>query len=245
MPGTSTTLHRLYNMSEFDFSPFNGVLLDVNFFRAQQLVDNALPNRPWFSYPSFTSGTPGTQCPWCTNVTWLGYQDYWSEAIFHTGLSGADDFFFFAPCYHVNGAAPGTCPNMATVADNAAFSATLAELTQMAGYTNRSWVRDHLADWQDGYVLSGMQLPTNQIWRLTGDFGPHNPDPHTLLTQTSPTVIAKIPDRDGGATEIDFGTGSRVVTTTEQSVSRVGLWIESKTTPVRRKCAVDDIHARR
>lgn len=117
MPGTTTTLRRLDNISRFDFSPFNGLLLDVNFFRMSTLATGAKPNKPFFSYPSFTSGKPGTQCPWCTNVTWLGHIDYWYEAIFHLGLMGADDFFYFAPCYHVNGNQdwPNSCPNMATV----------------------------------------------------------------------------------------------------------------------------------
>jgi hypothetical protein len=84
-----------------------------------------------------------------------------------------------------------------------------------------------------------MQLPTDQIWRLTGDFGPDNPDPSSMITQTTPSVMAKITNRDGGATEIDFGSGSRVVDITPQSVSRVGLWVTSKVTPTRRKCAID------
>ena len=242
MPGTSTTLRRLENMSRFDFSPFNGLLLDVNFFRMSTLASGSKPNKPFFSYPSFTSGLPGTQCPWCTNVTWLGHIDYWYEAIFHLGLMGADDFFYFAPCYHVNGNTdwPNSCPNMATVEDNEAFSAALAELTALAGYKNRSWIADHFSDWHDTFVLTGMQLPTKAVWRLSADFPAGDPTPMELVTRTDGGVAVRLVNRDGSAVEVDFGPDSRLATPPQgNSVSRVGLWITSKEMPVRSRCRRD------
>ena len=103
--------------------------------------------RPWPGYKSFTARMwdflPDT-----------GPTHYYQETLLHAALASADAFHYFNPW---NALVYGT---RATMEDHTVLSATLTELTELIGCTDRNWntavpLSASISRWNDSFRLTG------------------------------------------------------------------------------------------
>ncbi len=111
--------------------------------------------------------------PWVASPNYLNFRygfDYqhWQEDVFHLGLSGAKDFLYWR--YSVM----GLDPEGNTIADR-----VLKRLDDLIGFQNARPLSFDYPEWEDGFVLSGMEAGGRRLWRVTP-----NPDVPFTITQS-------------------------------------------------------------
>ncbi|MBX7074381.1 MAG: fibronectin type III domain-containing protein [Pirellulales bacterium] len=145
--------------------------------------------------------------PWVSGRDWLQREyglnhTYYPETIFHTALSGAEDFLFWK-----DSADP-------QVANHTVLNNLLKELDPLVGFEGRKTITFTHAEWDDGYMLTGMEANGRRVYRLT-------PDP--LLSITNLSSGGNVVFRIGGKTvTIPHAT---LYTPPGGSVSNLGYWI--------------------
>lgn len=115
-------------------------------------------------------------------------QDYnhWQEEVFHLALNGVQDFIYWR--YSVMGRDP---------AGNQLASSILDRLDPLVGYENVRplYLNRDYSEWEDPWVLSGMEAGGKRIYRLTP-----NPDAGVTVSQSTvngvPLVIISAPGQE-------------------------------------------------
>ena len=190
-PGSYDLTYRLGSQNDAyvdTWSAYDAFVDDVNIIRSEASTSN-VPIVPWISTPD-----------WMTMSEGLNYT-YYGESVFQAALSGAIDFRLWSPSTDTNSANAQTVSNL------------LSELNALVGYAGGKTITYGGVSWSAGYVMSGMDVNGEHIYRLT-------PDP-TLpinVTSTSNSVSFQI----GGQT-VSFANAHIYTPPTEYS--NLGYWI--------------------
>lgn len=185
---------KLNGQTTFDPSAFNDFLFTVNQMRSMKLSSNN-PVSPWIAPRSKGSAT---YVPFVNT-------DYWQEMVFHVLLTGPDGILFFND------------QEFASLADNQIMSATLKEFDEVAGYTGKKTLVKNLVPWGSDFVLTGMEVNGEKVWRFTPSVSVSSSAASTLVQSTTPVKF-----KTNQAT-IVFPEGSIFKPT--NPVSNKGYWI--------------------
>ena len=170
------------------WNSYDAFVADVKLLRTQTATSD-LPLTPWISSPGWLQQDQGKDFV------------HYAEMVLHAGLNGAQDFLWWK--YTSQADAIGT----------QLISRLLKELDSLVGFVDRRVITRGNVDFDDGYVLSGMEAGGRRVYRLT-------PDPSKAVTVLSST----------GTVRIQIGT--QTVTIPHASIysppnplSNLGFWI--------------------
>lgn len=190
-----------YSGAVFEADAFHQTLYNANYFKN---LLAATPNgniNIWIAEHDY---------PYGTHVNNTGY---WTETLFHLGMLDPNPFliYMYTPDFKDK---PGVYDaRMVTI------SQVLAELTRVAGYSDRKVIPTP-ADWNLGFVLSGMYANGRNIWRLT-------PDTTDGLTLESFKVEGTDPTFTYKGKTITFPGGKIIADGEVSPIGTCGYWIET------------------
>ncbi len=143
-----------YNKTAFEDDPYNMAMWDVNLCKYMYASTPEEKITMWFAFYYYCAERPGS----------TSHSPYYAEAIFHMGLLDPDPFFGFIIPGHNNRL------NTTDEYNNAVqvSSEILNELTRIVGAEDRKPIQTP-ANWNNGYLLSGMTAGGKAYWRITPD----------------------------------------------------------------------------
>ena len=143
-----------YNKAIYEDDPYNMAMWDVNLCKYMYASTPEKKITMWFAFYYYNPERPGS----------TSHSPYYAEAILHMGLLDPDPFFGFIIRNH-NG-------RLTTEEEyNQAFQVSsdiLHELTRVVGAADRKPIETP-ANWNNGYLLSGMTAGGKAYWRITPD----------------------------------------------------------------------------
>ncbi len=154
---------KLNGQSTFDPSAYNDFLFTVNQMRSMKLSSDN-PVSPWIAARSKGS----------TNYVPFVNTDYYQEMLFHVLLTGPDGLLFFND------------KEFTTLADNQIVSETLKEFDQVAGYSGKKTLVKNLVPWGSDFVLTGMIVNGQKVWRFTPSVDVNSSASSTLVQSSTP-----------------------------------------------------------
>lgn len=188
----------------YEQTPFNGFRLAVNRMRTSVLSSD-VPVWPWISYKRFGGSV-------------VRDSNLYQEIILHAGLSGADTFLLWNPDAWKKDQNPEDYNSPEQIE---LVSRCLLELDSLVGaksdkaQTRRPLIKQ-LAEWYGDYVLTGMAIGDQNVWRLTPRIKTDAPVESVIVESSPPRFRI-------GTSEISFPKGE--IQTLENPVSDGGLWI--------------------
>ena len=202
----------------YEQTPFNGFRLAVNRMRTSVLSSD-VPVWPWISYKRFGGSL-------------VRDSDLYQEIIFHAGLCGADAFLLWNPDAWKKDQKP---ENYNSPEQIELVSRCLLELDRLVGAqpgdskTRHTLVKS-LAEWYGDFVLTGMRVGDQDVWRLT---------PRIKLDAPVESIIAEFnpPRFRIGTSEISFSSGE--VHIPQMPVSDRGIWIITPANATRQATMLD------
>jgi len=195
-----------YNKADYEDDAYNMFLWDVNKFKNIYASTVNKKLTAWiaeYDYnvrPGSASNTP-----------------YYSETILHIGLLNPEPFLIYI--YDHDSKFTGTNGTAEYNKRMQVISELLKELTRMVGYSDRTPIETQ-ANWNDGFVLSGMYANGRNVWRLT-------PDTTDGTTVASFKVKDQNPTFTINGTTITFPQGKIVADGAVSVVGTGGYWIET------------------
>ena len=190
-----------YSGAVFEADAFNQVLFNTNNFK--NYVE-ATPNgniTVWVSEYDYPYGVHVTSTP------------YWTETLLHIGMLDPVAYlvYLYTPDFKDR---PGVYD-----ARILTLSEVLAELTRVAGYSDREPIALP-TNWNDAFVLSGMYANGRNIWRLT-------PDTTDGMTLEEFKVAGDDPTFSHKGQTITFPGGKIIPDGEVSDVGTCGYWIET------------------
>lgn len=172
------------------FNSYNAMIHDMKYVRSQ-VASSTIGLQPWMGAPGYSDVT--RDLPFT----------YWTEQMLHVGLHDVEEVMFW------NSARAGMDPQGQ---GNVMMNSALAELQPLIGYADRQGISFDEADWNAGYLLSGMEANGKRIWRFT-------PDPkYQLSISTGTNTTFTI---NGNTVTIPNST----IYTPSNAVSNKGYWV--------------------
>ncbi len=149
---------------------------------------------------------------------------YYTESLYHYGMLDPQPFLIYM--YSGDSKFKGDAGKVEYDKRLEVISQVLDELTRVAGYSDRKPISVP-ANWNDGYMLTGMYAGGRNIWRITPD-----------TTDGTTLEAFKIKDSDPtfriNGTTITFPGGKIIKDSAVSVVGSVGYWVETSknVTPV-------------
>lgn len=150
---------------------FTNLLFDLKKSRTFPL-SSSLPGMVWIAHPYYTRYTTnvGHQDPLFVSASLDEIDDWYRERMFHHGLMGIDAFTNWTgseldtAIKNANGGSLAEYDRGFLVMEQG-----LQEINAKIGYDDRTPLVMRPIDFQDGYVLSGMEVHGKRIYRFTPD----------------------------------------------------------------------------
>jgi len=196
---------KLDGVNLYTNTPFNSFRLEVNKMRAMKLASNN-PVSPWIGAYSYGS----------SNYSPISRTDYYKEMVMHVLLTGPKLLLYF------------NAPSYSSTGDNQILQNILNEFDSIAGYKGKKTLVKQEASWGADYVLTGMSVNGQRVWRFTPDLPQSGNASSTIVQKGNGQVVVKT-----AKTKITFPKGT--LYTPSNPVSTKGLWIlqpDGATTPV-------------
>lgn len=199
---------------------------DINRARGAMLSTEGGRIQPWITTISYIAGIGQARDSEGKYIS--GDRPYYYEYLFHIGLCNPDPFLYFeAP--NIDGVEVGADQHYH---NNAAITAALRELNEVAGYSDRKTLVRDLETFANHFILSGMYANGRNIWRITPDiaaFGYTSAEAEQYADEAVAAFkIADDPPTFSVAGRVVTFPGGRIVTPIESSWrSRWGYWIET------------------
>ncbi len=143
-----------YNKAIYEDDPYNMAMWDVNLCKYMYASTPEEKITMWFAFYYYCAERPGS----------TSHSPYYAEAIFHMGLLDPYPFFGFIVPRH-NDRLTTTEEYEQAVGVS---SEILHELTRVVGASDRKPIQTP-ANWNNGYLLSGMTAGGRAYWRITPD----------------------------------------------------------------------------
>ncbi len=188
----------------YEQTAFNGFRLAVNRMRTSVLSSD-VPVWPWISYKRFGGSL-------------VRDSDLYQEVILHAGLCGADAFLLWNPDAWKKDQKPEDYNSPEQIE---LVSRCLLELDSLVGARSngdktRQTLVKQLAEWYGDYVLTGMRVGDQNVWRLTPRIKPEAPVESVIVEANPPRFRI-------GISEIAFPSGT--IHASAEPVSDRGIWI--------------------
>ena len=197
-----------YNNAVYDDDPYGMLLWNINKMKnIYASTDTKLIN-VWISRYDYGSRAG----------SYKGNTAYYTESLYHYGMLDPQPFLIYMTVSEGGGQA-GYNERLKYMSE------ALTELTRVAGYSDRKVIAVP-ANWNDGYLLSGLYAGGRNIWRITPD-----------VTGGTTLESFKIKDSDPtfsiNGTTITF-PGGKIIQDTAVTLGSTGYWVETpaNTTPV-------------
>ena len=197
-----------YNNAVYDDDPYGMLLWNINKFKNIQASTDTKKISVWISRYDYST-RPGS---------YSGNTAYYNESLYHYGMMDPQPFLVYMTISEGGGQA-GYDQRLKYMSE------ALSELTRVAGYADRKPILTP-ANWNDGYVLSGMYAGGRNIWRITPD-----------ITSGTTLEAFKIKDSDPtfkiNGTTITF-PGGKIIKDNAVTLGSTGYWVETSkdVTPV-------------
>ena len=193
-----------YNGAIYGESAFHMALWDVNTFKNIYASTDNKTISAWVR--SYNAGNKP-----------LAYSAYATEVIYHIGMLNPQPFLG-----HVIESNATDVPYYERLD---VLSQQIHELSRVAGYSDRKPI-EVPANWNDGFILSGMYANGRNIWRIT-------PDTDKVSLEAFKTS-AKDPTFTVGGKTVTFPGGTIIADTPIDAVGSCGYWVETaaNVTPV-------------
>ena len=206
-----------YNKAVYDNDSYNMLLWDVNRFKNMyEATDTGRVNMWICEYDTIMDSY------YDNRESSLRNNAYYAEMLLHAGLLNPDLFLLFIPWE--------TRPDLTTQEQRdlryQAIADCLDELTEKVGAADRKPILVP-ANWNDGFILSGMYAGGRNVWRIT-------PDTTDGMTLANFKVKDKAPTFKVNGKTIIFPQGRILQTGEVAAVGTCGYWVETPTdvTPV-------------
>jgi hypothetical protein len=224
-PGIQEDLAQFFGVYNYTKTEFNMLRLSTHQTRAMVFggmsTTPAVPVQPWIAWQNYRQPDWGSAISFYNN-------DYWQEMLVQMAVSGVGSFLYFNPWTFG-----------ATMREHQLLQATLLELEQFLGCSDRRWIIDKAIRWQDDFVLGGQIVGPSgaRVWRFTAqlpsEFAPvEEPAPPHVGESTCPNVTLPVHLHLSSSTTHGGGPGAvpctiKFVNATLQAsgVSRFGWWI--------------------
>ena len=195
-----------YNKADYEDDPYNMFLWDINKFKNIYAATDTKKMTAWIAEYDYSSRAGSV-----SNTA------YYTETILHLGMLNPEPFLIFIwSGYDKYKGTNGTAEYNKRMQ---VISEILYELTRVAGYSDRTPIETP-ANWNDGFVLSGMYAGGRNIWRLTPD-----------TTDGTTLAAFKVKDQDPtftiNGTTVTFPQGKIITDGTVSVVGTAGYWIET------------------
>lgn len=206
-----------YNKAVYDNDSYNMLLWDVNRFKNMYEATDTGRVNMWISeYDTVMDSYYGNR------ESSLRNNAYYAEMLLHAGMLNPDVFLLFIPWEKR--------PDLTTQEERdlryQAIADCLNELTDKVGAADRKPIFVP-ANWNEGFILSGMYAGGRNVWRIT-------PDITNGTTLESFKVKDKAPTFKVNGKTIIFPQGRILETGDVAAVGSCGYWVETPTdvTPV-------------
>jgi len=202
-----------YNGASYDDDPYGMLLWHVNLFKNIYEATDTKKISVWIAEYDYGSREGAYR-----------NSPYYTEALYHYGMLDPQPFLVFMP--KSEDKFKGDAGQVAYDERMQVISEVLNELTRVAGYSDRKPISVP-ANWNDGYLLSGLYAGGRNIWRIT-------PDTTDGTTLTSFKREDKDPTFSINGTTITFPGGSIIADGAVSVVGSTGYWVETSkdVTPV-------------
>ena len=195
-----------YNKADYEDDPYNMFLWDINKFKNIYAGTENKKMTAWIAEYDYSSREGSV-----SNTA------YYTETILHLGMLNPESFLIYiwageSKFKGENGTAEYN-KRMQVISE------ILYELTRVAGYSDRTPIQTP-ANWNDGFVLSGMYTGGRNLWRLTPDTTDGTTLEEFKVSDQTPTFSIN------GAT-ITFPQGKIIEDGTVSVVGTGGYWIET------------------
>ena len=196
-----------YNKTAYEDDPYNMAMWDVNLCKYMYSSTPEKEITMWFAFYYYNEERPGS----------TSHSPYYAEAIIHMGLLDPDPFFGFIVPGHNDRLTTGEEYNNAIQVS----SDILTELTRIVGAEDRKPIETP-ANWNNGYLLSGMYAGGKNYWRITPD------------TTDGMTLEAFLISKDGedptfsiNGQTITFPGGKIIEDGEISEIGTCGYWVET------------------
>ena len=197
-----------YNNAVYDDDPYGMLMWHINMFKNIYDATDTKKISVWISRYDYGS----------REGSYKGNTAYYTESLYHYGMLDPQPFLVYMTISEGGGQA-GYDERLRYMSE------ALSELTRVAGYSDRK-VIPVPANWNDGYLLSGMYAGGRNIWRITPD-------------TTNGTTLASFKIKDSDPTFQINGTtvtfpGGKILKDTAVTLGSNGYWVETakNVTPV-------------
>jgi len=196
-----------YNSAVYDDDPYGMLLWNINKMKNIYASTDTKKISVWISRYDYGRDT-----------SYKGNTAYYTESLYHYGMMDPQPFLVYMTISEGGGQA-GYDERLRYMSE------ALSELTRVAGYSDRKVIAVP-ANWNDGYLLSGLYAGGRNIWRITPD-----------TTSGTSLEAFKVKDSDPtfqiNGTTITF-PGGKIIQDTAVTLGSCGYWVETpaNTTPV-------------
>ena len=198
-----------YNKAVFEADSYNALLFNVNKYKNMYAATDTKMISTWigaYDYQDRADTVKNTP--------------YYTEFMYHVGLLDPQPFLIYI--YHLSDKYDKFQTEQGKIEYNKrmeVISQVLNELTRVAGYSDRKPIETP-ADWNNGFILSGMYANGRNIWRLT-------PDTTAGMTLDAFRVAGEEPTFCINGTTITFPEGNIIKDSSINVVGTCGYWIET------------------
>lgn len=189
-----------YNNAVYDDDPYGMLLWNINKLKNIQAGTDSQKISVWISRYDYGRAT-----------SYKGNTAYYTESLYHYGMMDPQPFLIYMTVSEGGGQA-GYNERLKYMSE------ALSELTRVAGYSDRKPILVP-ANWNDGYMLTGMYAGGRNIWRITPDV-------------TGGTTLAAFKVKDSDPTFRINGTtvtfpGGKIIKDTAVTLGSTGYWVET------------------
>ena len=198
-----------YNGAVYEDKSYNMFLWDVNRFKQSYEATDTKKFNVWMGVYNRTT--------WDTYAYRKGSScntPYYSETVLHTGMLNPDTFLYFDA---TEGQPDITAEEHKM--QTKVFAELLNELTRVVGAADRKPIYTN-AEWNNGYVLSGMYAGGKNVWRIT-------PDTSNGMTLEEFKVEGTDPTFSSCGKTITFPQGKIIEDSKISVLGTCGYWIET------------------
>ena len=195
-----------FNNAVYEDDPYHMFLYDANKFKQMYAAADNKKITAWLAEYDY-----GDRAGSVANTP------YYTETIYHIGMLDPQSFLLYI--YSGSSKFKGTNGTAEYNKRMQTVSEILYELTRVAGFSDRQPIETP-ANWNDGFVLSGMYAGGRNIWRIT-------PDTTEGTSLAAFKLDAEVPTFRINGTTIVFPQGRIVSDSTISVVGSAGYWVET------------------
>lgn len=190
-----------YNNAVYDDDPYGMLLWNIN--KMKNIYDSTDSKKisVWISRYDYGRAT-----------SYKGNTAYYTESLYHYGMMDPQPFLVYMTVGEGGGQA-GYDERLKYMSE------ALTELTRVAGYSDRKPIFVP-ANWNDGYMLTGMYANGRNVWRITPDVTDGTTKESFKIKDSDPTF--KI-----NGTTVTF-PGGKILKEGSVTMGSTGYWVETK-----------------